>query len=605
MSLDAPAGLFLALAIPAILLLWMLRPRRNRLRVPSLLLWAGSPAERQSARPWQRLRNHPLLWLQILAALLLALAAAQPYLPASAAGSHVLVLLDASGSMRAQNGEADRFAAARAAVLDIARGLGPGQDMTVLRVDDQPRVLVAGATTLGQVESALAGEVAAFGPGDVAAALALAEGLSRGPAEWVMVGDGGLAIPEGALRPAATHFRFVPVGGPAGNVAVTGLAAREGEGGVTLQAELYNTGLAPVEGSLQLLAEGELVRGQRWQLGPGEKTHVAWSHLPAGPRWYEVRLSGVEVAGNALAHDDRAWAVVGTASAPEVLLVSEGNSFLERVLGVHGELRAYRAAPDDWPGLAAQGEAYPLTILDRLWPQTPPRGSALLIGPPVGDAFRPGQMWPRPAHPLLRHVDWSEVQVASARRLPLGPEWEVVIDSDGGPLLAIREEGGRRQAALAFDLAQSDLALRPAFPVLMANLLDWLLARPDTATHVVAPGATVSLPASPLAREVWVEAVDGRRYDLAPPFPPLPFRPPDPGLYRVVQAGEAGRQESLLVAGGYHALEADLTPRSLDLPAAEGGLADPARAAQAFWPWLAALALLVSTLEWWVDARGR
>ena len=55
---EAPCGS--ASTIPAILLLWVLKPRRPRLRVPSLMLWPGSPAERQSARPWQRLRNHPL-----------------------------------------------------------------------------------------------------------------------------------------------------------------------------------------------------------------------------------------------------------------------------------------------------------------------------------------------------------------------------------------------------------------------------------------------------------------------------------------------------------------------------------------------------------------
>src|SRR5687767_10992776 len=108
-SIEAPGALWLGLAAPAILLLWMLRPRRPRVRIPSVLLWAVSPAERQSARPWQRLRNHPLLWLQLLVALIAALAAARPYLPAQGASQHLIVLLDASGSMRARDVSPDRF----------------------------------------------------------------------------------------------------------------------------------------------------------------------------------------------------------------------------------------------------------------------------------------------------------------------------------------------------------------------------------------------------------------------------------------------------------------------------------------------------------------
>jgi hypothetical protein len=654
MTFEAPWAFGLLLAIPAILVLWVLRPRRPRVRVPSLLLWPASPAQRQAARPWQRLRQHPLLWLQVLAAALLALAAARPFVPAGSAGRHLVVLLDASGSMRAQGdapGAPDRFGAARAAVLDLARALGPGQEMTVIRLDEQPRVLVAGARGPAEVEAALAGQAPSFGPADGAAALALAAGLTRGAAEWVLVSDGGVAFGEAARRPPGVAFRALAVASrPAANVAVTGLALREDSGRLALQAGLRNTGPARAAGRLQLLAEGQVVGAREWQLEPGAETYLTWEDLPAltggtggaaAPRWYEARLAGVDPAGNALEHDDRAWAAPAAPDRPAALLVSPGNAFLERALGVHGQVRAFRAAPADWAGLAAAGTPYPLTVLDRFWPEPLPAGSVLLVGPPAGEEFRPQQVYPRGDHPLLRHVDWSEVRVAAARRLPADGGWEPVIDSDGGPLLAVRTAGRSRQAVLTFELSQSDLPLRPAFPVLMANLLDWLLPRPDTAPRAAPPGGAVAVEPAPLAQQIWVEPVvaddrrpttddryvvrgrssvvggagpgDGR-VDLAPPWPPAPFRPPAPGLYRVVQAveavqeggaGAAGRQEFLVVADGYHPLEADLTPRTVDLPAADGAPAGQARGAAAFWPWLAAAVLALSTLEWWVDARGR
>src|SRR5439155_4204873 len=104
-----------------------------------------------------------------------------------------------------------------------------------------------------------------------------------------------------------------------------------------------------------------------------------------------------------------------------------------------------------------------------------------------------------------------------------GEDWEPVIDSDGGPLLAIRTVGGRREAALAFDLSASDLALRPAFPVLLANLLEWLLPGPGGAPRSAPPGAGVAVEAAPLAEAVWVEALAG---DPTPsPQPPTPNPP--------------------------------------------------------------------------------
>src|SRR5437867_1866835 len=233
---EAPSALWLGLAAPAILVLWMLRPRRPRVRVPSVLLWTGSSAERQSARPWQRLRQHPLLWLQIAVALLIAVAAARPFVPAQGASQHLIVLLDASGSMRAQDVAPDRFMAARTTVLDMARSMGPGQVMTVVRLDEEPRVLVASSADATQIAEALAAQTASYGPADAATGLALAAGLTQGPAEWIVVTDSGLAIPDDARRPAGTSLSIVQVGGAAGNVAVTGLAARAGPDGLTLQA---------------------------------------------------------------------------------------------------------------------------------------------------------------------------------------------------------------------------------------------------------------------------------------------------------------------------------------------------------------------------------
>ena len=109
----------------------------------------------------------------------------------------------------------------------------------------------------------------------------------------------------------------------------------------------------------------------------------------------------------------------------------------------------------------------------------------------------------------------------------------------------------------------------------------------------------------PLAREIWAEGPDGERTELAPPWPPLAFRPPAPGLYQVIQRWDTGRQESLLVAGGYRPQEVDLKPAIVDIPAADGESGDGGRGSLALWPWLAAALLGVSMIEWWVDSRGR
>jgi hypothetical protein len=82
-------------------------------------------------------------------------------------------------------------------------------------------------------------------------------------------------------------------------------------------------------------------------------------------------------------------------------------------------------------------------------------------------------------HPLARQLDLGDVNIASARRLALAPGDVAVAGSFGVPLLIARERPGLRIAATSFDPRRSDLPMRPAFPLLVANALAWAGPRAD------------------------------------------------------------------------------------------------------------------------------
>ena len=92
MNLLFPAGLALgALAVPLIGL-YFLRIRRQRVRVPSLLLWQEVAKVQALATPFERFRKSLLLLLQLLLLLLLTLALARPYLEDEFEAGRSLVL---------------------------------------------------------------------------------------------------------------------------------------------------------------------------------------------------------------------------------------------------------------------------------------------------------------------------------------------------------------------------------------------------------------------------------------------------------------------------------------------------------------------------------
>jgi hypothetical protein len=406
---------------------------------------------------------------------------------------------------------------------------------------------------------------------------------------------------------------------------VTGLSLRANGNAYVAQVGVRNDGDAPASGSVELRSDsGAVLASGEWSADARQDTYVGFDSLQNGQDWIEARLASVSPSNaNALSTDDQAWAMAPTTrdTQQRALLVTPGNTFLERVLAVDGSLRTFKIPPSDWPVLVSQGDAagYALVVLDRQPRGTAPRpagGSVLYVAGADGDSFQPHLIAPLPDDPLLRNVDWSDVRIGRATRLSDEDRagWQTVVDSDGGPLLLVRSvrEGDqvRREALLTFELGESDLPLRSAFPVLMANLLDWLVPRPDATPRSVAPGESLQLEASPLTQSLRVEsALDPTRApeQLAPPWPPRPFRATTPGVYRAIEDAPDGQVVTSVVAAAFAASESDLRVREPAIASTDAdGVGQVLRDVRSgIWPWLLALLLGLATLEWVVDARGR
>src|SRR5215216_3814244 len=110
MTLLAPVGLWFLLALPAIFILYLIQSRYRPQVVASLLLWKRMARDLEAEASWRRPRWDLLLALQLLAALLAALALAHPATFAGS-GPRLVLVLDTSASMAARDVQPNRFAA--------------------------------------------------------------------------------------------------------------------------------------------------------------------------------------------------------------------------------------------------------------------------------------------------------------------------------------------------------------------------------------------------------------------------------------------------------------------------------------------------------------
>ena len=603
MSLLAPLGLIALLAVPAILLLYFLKVRRPEVRVATLMFWRPFVADRQANAPWQRLRRSLLLFLQLLAAAALALALVRPGVSgAIGIGGTTVVLLDGSASMQATDVAPSRFEAAVARARSQAHQLGPGQEMAIVLLGQHAELLAPPTSDPAVLDAALDRARPTGSEVDLGEGFSLANAVvaGRNGASIVLLSDGHAKPPPTTPRVGARLF-FEPVGVSGENVGIETITRTQS---TTVFLRVANYGRGDRDLKVQMLADSRLADVLPVHVAGNSTTDLTWTGLVAGTQSVAARLT----PGDALAIDDAAYLVTGSPPAKKVLLVTEENGFLERALRLRPGIDLTVQKKADYK----PGSTYDLFVFDGWVPPGKLPDPALVIAPvdgngpvPLGAQVAPGLVLPGdPTDPITRDVVLKDVHVQSAARTTVPQGWRTAIAAVDDPLLLVHL-GEPRIAELTFDVHHSDLPLRAAFPILVQNLLGYLL--PGGFENQVYPtGVPVTLATEPDAKSLEVTTPAGRVVKLAPPFPATPFTDTAvPGVYTVHQQLAQGDRSSRFVV---QFEDPDLSRIAVgsapfvDVVAGSSGAAP--RGTLELWPWFAALALLVLAGEWFVFHRG-
>lgn len=475
MRLDAPAALWGLLVLPLIVLLYMLRTRRQDVPVSTLLLWQRARRDLAAQRPARRVERSLLLVAQLLAAALIVLALARPQLPLPGRGEPVVVVIDTSASMQATDEAPSRFAAAvRAAQEAAASAQGP---VMVITAGARPRIAVPFSDP-PLARDGLARLRATDGPGRLDQAITLALGQRTGgtrPRVEVFTDRAGAAVPG---------VTYHVVGSGVRNLGIAGIHVERDAGGSVLVVQVHNAGDRPERVPVIVTLGDRRLADRAFSVAAGA---VASLTVPVAGRG----VARIELGTRDLLDvDDVAYAVVGT-PPPRVILAGSPDRVLAEALAAIPVrfAPALRVTPE---ALAASD----VVILNRTPPVELPPGNYLLLGTTApnlplatdGTAHAPQLLRWAGRHPVMRYVDLGEVTIGEALRLvPRGGD---VLAEGDTPLIWAYDGDGIRAVVLAFSLDQSDLPLRVAFPILLSNALSWL----SGAERLYAAGDTIAIP---------------------------------------------------------------------------------------------------------------
>ncbi len=587
----------------AILALYILRLRRSRVEVPAVMLWTQVVQDFQANVPWQRLRKHWLLLVQLLAALLLVLGVAQPYTRAwmYSGEAHVLVL-DGSASMLATDTSPNRFEQARRLAREYIQKMPPGDQAAVVLAGARPRVLCGLTHNRSELLRTLRNARPAQTGSSMAEALALASAIVApfaAPTIEVFT-DGGFPEPKD-VDTGRAHLQYHTVGTRADNVGIVAMDLREerdAPGRFDLFVALRHNSDRERRYTVELWRNDNLADAQEVQIPAKSEVPLLFRQLVPGEQPETLRVQ-VDVR-DALECDNSAYAILHPVRALKVLLVTRGNLFLETALNLDPRVRVEKTAslPEDASG------RYDVVVYDNRAPASPPEGNAILIGtvpewfpvvplPAVGNSLVVD--WQH-THPVMRYVDMAAVRLSKVTPVLPKPGAETLAEVSEGAVIVSVQRADRRWMLVTFDVTASDLPLRVAFPVMMLNSLRWLTAPLESGERgLIAAGGLAVIPVPGEREKVRLRLPDGKTAELSVQDGTAPFEETlQTGVYRCEETGYQfavnllQREETDLQVNEYGS----------QLQAVSSRETRKVLARREWWQWLAGILLGVLILEW-------
>lgn len=473
----APLMSLLALMAIPIVVFYFLKLRRQRLEVPSLVLWQQVLADHRVNAPFQKFKRNLLLLLQLIMLALLVLAAMQPYWKSQAErAQRVPVLIDCSASMAAMDapGGQSRLEAAKAQVNELIEGLLSDQQLCLIAFSDTAQRLCAFTNNKRELKAALEQIRIREVPGDLEDAMRMADAMARAEPfdQVILLSDGNFPAKTDFALPFNIDYQQLK--SPGTNLGIATLNAQRADSrqwDVFVKVVAAN---APGNATVEVYQNDQLVGTEDihvdldgpkklvFRLTADEASHVTVKLLPDGfDALLSDNLAYVDLTGL------RPLVVkVDKQMVPEELAIKA----MDQVRMVSGDSPADLLLTNDPEAVADsvkviwRNGALPKD-LTQLMDVQKEAGSQVVS-------------WNR-ADPLLGHLSFNDIIVLDqpttkedVRELDfesLG--YRILIHGSKGPLLLSKQYESHVEYILTVDASRTTLPYRVAFPVLLSNLV--------------------------------------------------------------------------------------------------------------------------------------
>lgn len=585
-------GLISLIGVPAIIILHMLKRKQKDVRIPSTFLWEKAIDTSVQSKPWQKLKKSLPLILQITVAASLGLAAARPYISAFGTTYNYVVVIDASASMSAEDMGQTRLEYAKERAEKLIKSASATSSITVIAASDNPYIAYGPENDKTAAISAINSIKQTFGGIDKDALDGIiASEAAKTEAGIYVFTDSGFDNLDASIFYAGKEKE---------NCAVTLASAAEG----SVLVNVRNYGETDTEKTVTIFDGNMALAVSDLNIPAGTEKSIVFEDIYTDNAEITVSLSPEDM----MPADDTFYLAVNTARVGKILLVTDGNTFLENALKITGGTEIYKMTSDTMKTSDLSG--YDLYIFDGASPDyMPDDGNIFMLNPPDDNSLisvngtKELNCYSEGNTDLIQDETLKFI-ISEAKDVDR-PSWAVTeSQADGTPLIIRGENNGQKICIFTFDIHNSDLPLLKDFPIMIYNLTDWFMPGRSGIQTGIHCGENLELQASADAENITVVNPLGEERLIVPPFKDADYTDTsEPGFYNIIsENGDGTTEEKIMAVNAKTEGESQLSAMFGQDKAGSTGTA--AKGGTGIMEILIIIAALALIIEWWVKYYG-
>lgn len=484
MSFNYPLGLLALIAVPVLILIYIIKNKYTEQVVASTYLWTLSERFLKRKNPINRISGIISLILQILTVILIALAIAQPVFTINGAAQDYMFIVDGSGSMNLQTDGVTRLDRAKDEVESIINSSTNGSTYTIVYATETADVVCENITAKTDALNKLESIEPSYGTMGTTAAMAKAQEVfsENAAVKIYFLTDKDYETTQ--------NVTIINVSNNETNYAVSDAAYEKTSTSLEITADVWSYS-DDAELTVALYMNGEELATETVTVSVTKLEAAAVSFSYGSVTFDSFTIKILDDDGLAA---DNETTVYGSTSddSNSILIVSDYPFFISSVFSTISNISATVVSTSEYAGETG----YSLYVFDGYSPgangySVPSDGAVWFINPVASDdntgfsvqsidneLSSPGALaysssTSSRVQELLSGAS-STIYISKYVKCGFYRSFYTLLSYDGNPMLfAGTNSYGNREVVFAFDLHDSDIALTPDYVVLVSNLLNY------------------------------------------------------------------------------------------------------------------------------------